>query len=103
MGFGIAGSAALVIFHKSYSNLSIMAEADAVDLVSPNKKLKLEAKPVECTVDSTTNDRNGTSSEMLFSTFQDFEVVRVLNNSEDHKSVAVEGRIAGREGRAVVM
>jgi len=80
-----------------------MAEADAVDLVSPNKKLKLEAKPVECTVDSTTNDRNGTSSEMLFSTFQDFEIVRVLNNSEDHKSVAVEGRIAGREGRAVVM
>ncbi|CAL4067069.1 unnamed protein product [Meganyctiphanes norvegica] len=82
-----------------------MAEADTGNAISPNKKMKLEVKSAECTVDSTTSEKNGngTNTDVLFSTFRDFEIIRVLNNSEDHKSVAVEGRLAGKEGRAVVM
>lgn len=81
------------------------AEADTAEVVSPNKKMKLDSKSADCAVDSTTNDKNGngTSSDMILSSFKDFEMVRVLNNSEDHKSVAVEGRLAGKEGRVVVM
>lgn len=84
-----------------------MAEAMAKGDTSPPFK-KLRSDDCSNAVDSTTDkscDRVEATSgeEEIFSSFENFEIIRVLNNSEEHKSVAVEGRLQGKEGTVVVM
>lgn len=84
-----------------------MAEAVAKeDLLPPSKKMRTDdsSDAVDSTTDKSCDHVEVSSREdSLISSFEDFEIIRVLHNSEEHKSVAVEGRLQGRDGTAVVM
>lgn len=80
-----------------------MAEAAAKCDTSPPRPKKLRTDDCSDAVDSTTDQGCvGDRDPAFLTTFQDFEVARVLNNDEEHKSVVVECHINGREGVAVV-
>ncbi|XP_071544867.1 m7GpppX diphosphatase [Panulirus ornatus] len=83
-----------------------MAEAVAKDVLPPSKRMRTDdcSDAVDSTTDKSCDQVEVSSREdSLISSFEDFEIIRVLNNSEEHKSVAVEGRLQGRDGTAVVM
>ncbi|MPC17645.1 m7GpppX diphosphatase-like [Portunus trituberculatus] len=78
-----------------------MAEATAKGACSPPTK-KQRTDDCSDAVDSTTDQGCvGDRDPHFLTSFKDFEVVRVLNNDEERKSVVVECQIKGREGVAV--
>lgn len=78
-----------------------MAEAKAKGACSPPHK-KQRTDDSSDAVDSTTDQGCvGDRDPHFLTTFKDFEVVRLLNNDEEHKSVVVECQIKGKEGVAV--
>ncbi|XP_069957041.1 m7GpppX diphosphatase isoform X2 [Cherax quadricarinatus] len=84
-----------------------MAEAAAKgDPSPPTKKMRTDdsSNAVDSTTDKSCEQVEATSGEdELFSSFEEFEIIRILNNSEEHKMLAVEGRLQGRPGTAVVV
>uniref|UniRef100_A0A0P4WE53 m7GpppX diphosphatase n=1 Tax=Scylla olivacea TaxID=85551 RepID=A0A0P4WE53_SCYOL len=78
-----------------------MAEATAKGACSPPTK-KQRTDDCSDAVDSTTDQGCvGDRDPHFLTSFKDFEVVRILNNDEEHKSVVVECQIKGKEGVAV--
>lgn len=76
-----------------------MAEVAAKDdSLPPTKKMRIDD-----------NDQNGHQAKescqenVKFTSFEDFEVIRVLNNNEENKSVSLEAQLKGKEGTAVVI
>ena len=48
------------------------------------------------------DETNGKNEPSTFANLKDFEIVRILNNSDERCSIVVEGKIKGKEGKAVV-
>lgn len=83
-----------------------MAEAKAKeDYVHVSKKMRTDvcSNAIDSTTDKKCDSDQSGDRDNLFKTFENFEVQRILNNSEDHKSIAVVGRLKGKEGNAVIM
>lgn len=75
------------------------------DYVHVSKKMRTDvcSNAIDSTTDKNCDSDQSGDRDNLFKTFENFEVQRVLSNSEDHKSIAVVGNLKGKEGNAVVM
>ncbi|KAK7086116.1 hypothetical protein SK128_006426 [Halocaridina rubra] len=73
------------------------------DSLPPCKRMRTD--DIDTQVDTEENgvQKEETSTEKPhFTSFENFEVVRILNNNEDYKTVSFQAQIRGKEGMAVV-
>ncbi|XP_068217304.1 m7GpppX diphosphatase isoform X2 [Palaemon carinicauda] len=79
-----------------------MSEGATNDNLPPAKKLRTEEGNGQLD-DSIDHGKPGTNKEAKMTSFKDFEVVQILNNNEENKSVSFQAKLKGKEGTAVVM
>ena len=69
------------------------------DSETPTKRMKLDN---DTNVELTASNGSSKSKTCILQDFEKFELVKVLHNNPDRFSIALEGRIKGEEGTAVI-